>query len=121
MSSIGGTSCDFVRGSLPVLKMRNRMWSVPGLNGYGAMILGSGDSQARITCVGFGTKAAVNVWAAALYAMQGTIVTVVNDHGDTVANCFLNKVSNVAKTPARRPGTTTTTRGEVEITLTRLS
>ncbi len=121
MASIGGTSCTFVRGCAPPMKIEADVWRVAGLNGFGIQQLGYGDAAGKLTAVFYSSDAGVDTWAAALHALQGTIVTVVNDHGDSRGDVFLARLSELVKTSAYQPGTGVTTRGQIEIdTLTTL-
>jgi hypothetical protein len=93
MATVGGLSCDFVRGTGPAKKTRTQTWSVPGLNGYGAKVFGAGDSEGEFVLVKRGTYAAVATWVALIEAMQGTLVAVVNDWGQTTAAFLIEKVT----------------------------
>ena len=115
MSAIGGEPCDIVRGQAPDLKERTKFWQFPGHDSYGAQQLGLGDSAFVFRAVLFGTYAAVLTWARNIYAKQGTIVSVVNDQGTTFTNCLLSSVSPLQTSTAHQPGSSKTTRGELEI------
>lgn len=93
MASVDALSCDLVKGMSGDKKLRTRTWSVPGLNGYGAKVLGRGDSESEFVLVKRGTFAAVMIWVALVEAMQGTLVTVVNDWGQTTTLFLVKKVS----------------------------
>ena len=93
MATVGGLSCDFVRGLSAAKKLRTQVWSVPGLNGYGAKVFGLGDSESEFVLVKRGTFAAVMTWVALIEAMQGTLVAVVNDWGQTTTAFLVQKVS----------------------------
>lgn len=118
MANVGGTYCTFVRGIFPALRQRSRRWSVPGIDGVGIVLLGTGDAGCGLLAVLLGTDAAVQSWAAELQAKQASIVTVVNDRGHSQGNCFLDRVGNCISTPGYVPGTAITTRGEIPIQLT---
>ena len=93
MASIGGLSCTFIRGEVPPMKMRTRSWSTPGINGYGAQKLGLGDAEFELTGIYYGaTRAAVDIWLAAIAGLQGTVVTVVDDWGNSRTGCLLVKI-----------------------------
>jgi hypothetical protein len=113
MATIGGISCSFVRGQAPAKKARVRVWQIPGLNGYGAQVLGLGDSAAEFVAVQFGTYAEVTTWIALVEALQGTLATVVNDFGQSVPLVLVESVSGPEVT--RAIGTGITTRGELLI------
>jgi len=115
MASIGGVSCTFVRGNVPAIREEGEVFRRAGIDGFGIHLTGKGDGVAPLVAVYYGTDALVDAWAASLYALQGSLVTVVNDHGDSVANVFLRRVGNLRKTAAVVPGTATTTRGQIDI------
>lgn len=93
MAGIGGVACDFVRGDLRALKERVEVWSVPGIDGYGAQKLGLGDADFLFTGVIHDTVANVTAWVAAIAALQGTaLVSIVDDWGVTFTNCLITRV-----------------------------
>jgi hypothetical protein len=115
MASIGGTSCTFVKGTLPAQREESEVWRVPGINGYGIALMGLGDSRTELTAVIFDTAANVNSWTATLQLLQGAIGEITNDHGDSYALCYFNRVGNLKKDTIRIPGSATNCRGEVQI------
>lgn len=100
MASVGGLACSIVRGNLTAKKIRTNVWEVAGINGYGAQQAGYGDSPFRVTAVLYSTAAGVQTWANLLAAMQGSVVTIINDWGNTFTGCLLVRVSEPQKTPA---------------------
>ena len=114
MPQIASTPCTFLRGSWPAPKMRSETWTVPGISGYGLQLLGYGDSAFQVTAVLLSNDLGVDLWAAALYAMQGQIVGLVNDFGDATSRAFLQTVGPVEKRAALGPGGITR-RGEIRI------
>jgi len=117
MAGIFGVTCTFVKteeaGCIPsALKMRSDIWQVPGISGWGIFQYGYGDSPFAVKAVFYSNDAGVDVWAASIYALQGTIGSIVDDHGDTYTNCYLLRVSNVRKHTAYATGGVTT-RGEI--------
>jgi hypothetical protein len=115
MANIGLQTCTFVRGIIPVPKLRNMKWEVPGLNGYGLAILGYGDTQFRLAAVVYGTLTSCHAAAIALEQMQGTIVAVATDLGQSSNSIFLESVGGPEIGPWRIPGTNVTHRLEIEI------
>lgn len=117
MASCGGTSCDILRGTAPVQRERVDIWESPGFDGYGAQVTGAGDAQCRFTAIKFGSAAAVNTWVATLQAMQGALVTVINDRGDSYSTILLVKVGNADIRPVigAAGAASATTRGQIEL------
>ncbi len=119
MPNVGAVSCTFVhdrQGSIPAaIRQRSQKWQVAGIDGTGVALLGKGDAAFTVTAVFYSSDAGVDLWAVQLQALQGTIVSILDDHGDAHSNCFLDKVHNVVKTAARQPGSGITTRGEIAI------
>lgn len=113
--SIGGVPCTFVRGTLPAWREESEVWRIPGVDGFGITLLGRGDAETELRAVLFSNNLGVNLWTGQLQALQGQIVAVTNDHGDSYAYCFLTRVGNVAKQAAYMPGTAITTRAELPI------
>ena len=100
MASIGGVSCLYVRRVIPASKLRTRTWVVPGISGYGSKVLGYGDSEWTIEAEFWSNNAGVNIWLASIQALQGSIVSITDDHGDTWLNNLVTDISQPVKTPA---------------------
>ncbi len=115
MTSVGGVTCDLVAGSPPDMATRCDVWEAPGHDGIGWQELGAGDGGGRIVCQRFASAAVVATWAAALRALQGTAVTVINDFGESTGSVFIAEVSQAQKSAWRKPGTSITTRGVVTL------
>ena len=98
MATVGGITCTYVRGHLPDNRQRVRTWAVSGLNGYGAKRTGLGDSEWWIEVEWKSTSTGANTFYAAIEALQGQIVTIVNDWGNTFTNCLVTKVGPPQKT-----------------------
>ena len=95
---------DILRGKPQLLKTRVHTWETPGIDGYGALLLGQGDSGpfdlVSITYQTSNNNAdAVLDWAD---AQQGQLVTIVDDWGDNFAGVtFL--VLHVDSINSKRP------------------
>ena len=101
MATVGGISCHIVRPNAPPLKrQRVATWIVAGLTGIGAHKLGLNDSEWEFELVYFGTDAQCDTWAAAIGALQATIVTIVDDHADTYTGMLIVSMSNPQKSVA---------------------
>lgn len=118
--AIGGISCTLVKGAVGPLRLRSETWQVPGLHGYGVLLLGGGDGEATVRAILLSSGAGVNAWAANLYALQGQIVTIVDETGSVYTSCLVKKVHPVVKTTAYIPGSAVTTRGEIQIEVLRV-
>src|SRR6185295_15630331 len=89
MSSIGAQQFDIMRGPAATLSPRLDIWEVPGLDGYGAQLLGAGNGKRELTTVSYQTN--INNAAAFVLGCRlvvGTVVTVVDDW----ANNFFNQL-----------------------------
>ena len=120
MATIGGVSCDILRGRSGGLKESVEVWEVPGQSGYGAMTLGDKDSPFRYDAIKFDTNANVTTWIAALEALQGTSVSIVDDFGDTLTNMLIQMLGQPDKQAVFMDGATKV-RGQVEIVGVKLS
>lgn len=121
MASIGGITCTFLRGVPPAMKEEAAITRRPGIDGYEIHLTGKGDAQGQLTASFRSSNAGCNTWVNSLQALQGTVVTVVNDHGDTFAGCYLAHVGQPTKSAAYRPGTSITTRADVQIQILRVA
>ena len=102
--SIGGVSCDLVSGRFAALKETIETWRIPGIDGYGAQLLGLGDSSFEFTGVKFGSNATIESWFSDIEALQGNIVSVFDDWGDTYSNLLVTGVSPSTKRVALHQG-----------------
>lgn len=114
MASIGSVGCTFVKGHLPAKKLRVEVWEVPGIDGYGAQTTGYGSSQFEIVAVLYSTIFGASAWADQIESLQGKLVTIIDDLGDSTANCLITNVSAMRITAARAVEGITT-RGEITI------
>ena len=92
MASIGSLTCFRVIGTLPASKMKLAVWTVPGINGYGAQDLGYQDQPFEVVAVFYSNNLGVHVWKNSLDALQGQIVSITDDHGETTANCLITEI-----------------------------
>jgi hypothetical protein len=92
--TIGTVACDFLHGVLPGLKARVQTWSVPGVNGYGAQLLGLGDSDFQLIAVRYGNLSTVGQWEAAIEALQGAVVAISDEFGWHHPRCLIERVQD---------------------------
>jgi len=109
-----------VRGSIPAVRERSEVWQVPGVDGYGVALLGQGDTKFKLLAVSYSSLVGVELWAASLQALQGTIGTVANDLGESWSTCFFERVATPTIRAAYMPGSAITHRAEIEIDAVRL-
>lgn len=115
MAGIGGVSCDMVKGNARGLKQRVEVWQLPGIDGYGAHKVGQGDAEFSFLGIKYDTAANVQSWVAAIEALQGTVVSIVDDWGVTFTPCLIVSVGRPRRMAAVRPGSSYTCRGEIEV------
>lgn len=113
MAGIGGVTCDFVRGASRGLKERVDTWEVPGIDGYGAQLLGGGNAEYRFLGVKLGTSAEIETWVGQIEDLQGQIISVVDDWPVTHTNLLVKGIGAPRKTPAVQPGTSNVARCEM--------
>ncbi len=114
MASIGGIFCTFVRGHCPRPKTRLDLWCVPGTSGFGAQALGRNDSAFAVKAVLYSNAAGLEAWKDSIEALQGTVVSIVNDLGKTRSRCLIAAVSPMRSMAARADGGITQ-RGEMAV------
>lgn len=115
MPSIAAIDCDLVRGVPPEPTERLEIFQSPGVDGYGALKLGTGQSEFDLTAAKYGTLSAVIAWGRSVRALVGTVVSITNDLAEVHENRLIVSASAVEITAARVPGSTTTHRGEVRL------
>jgi hypothetical protein len=113
--SIGSVSCTFVHGYIAASRELSETWHVNGINGWGVMLLGIGDGDFSLEATYYNTSAAVDTWLSSMQNLQGTIVSITNDFGQTVTQRFVERVEP-SKEPAVIPGTSYTHRGVCRVT-----
>lgn len=114
MAQIGTVVCTFVRGHCPRPKMRLMLWTVPGVDGYGAQAVGYNDAPFEVAAVLYSNAVGLEAWKNAMEGLQGTIVSIVNDLGVTRPGCLITKVSPMRSMAVRAAGGITQ-RGEIVI------
>jgi hypothetical protein len=97
MASVGGVSCDYLYGEIPSLKQLTEVYHRPGMNGVGVRKMGSGEGAFQLRAVTFDTEANIVTWIAAVEALVGTIVTVVDVWSDNKTNCLIESVTPAGK------------------------
>jgi len=103
-ASIGGTSCDFVKGWASGQKQRITTWVTPGVNGTAAQKLGTETGRFSFVGIKFGTESAIQTWKTTIEAMKGTTISIVDDRARTFANCFVESVGTVEPMPVIESG-----------------
>ena len=103
MASIGSITCFRVIGTLPVPKMRLAVWTVPGINGYGAQQLGNQDQPFEVLAVIYDTISNCLAFKNDLCGLQGSLQTIVDDLGDSTANCLIAEVGQARMEAAVTP------------------
>lgn len=99
MGSIGTVTFDIIRGLTPAMKTRTETWEVPGIQGYGALRLGEGDAAFELVAVLYcADNATAQTQKGYIENLQGTVVDVTDDFGDTY-NGIVVKHVDVTKTP----------------------
>lgn len=93
MAAIGSVSFDILHGEVPPLAQAVKVFERPGLDGYEAVTEGDRHAGSVLT----GDKLSTNISNANTHIsscmdLQGTIVSVVDDFGVTVANVLVVRV-----------------------------
>jgi len=86
-------ACDFIHGVAPRLTQRAERFQRPGVNGYGAIVLGYGNGQFGYRAVKFASKADVLSWIDSLEDLVGSCVTITDDFECETAHCLLERVT----------------------------
>lgn len=102
MAGVGGIACTFVKGAARGLKDRITLWQSPGRTGYGAHVTARGDAEFHFRAINYHNPGAVEAWARDIEALQGTVVSIVDDWGFTHINCLITRVGPPRMTAAER-------------------
>ena len=111
---VGGVACSRVVGFARPQAERAQVWQVAGVDGYGIHLMGKGDSQNQFRLVYYGTTASCNAWYIGIRNLQGSILQIINEQGETFANQFVQSVGAPQRQTANDLSSTTT-RFEVQI------
>lgn len=101
--TIGGINCSFIHGTPLGKSQRTIVWEVPGVNGYGVMVTGLGDSEFQIEAVYIGAASGLTIWCNSITALKGspiTIVKYVQSTAITYTGAVIRKIGGPAITPA---------------------
>lgn len=100
MASIGGTTCSIIRGPVPGdWQTEVVLFSHPGLDGTGSMLLGKKNEPAVLQAQLFVAEfSSLTTWHRAIRTMTGTLVTVVTDTA-TTTNCLVTQVGKLHYKP----------------------
>lgn len=89
MAAIGGVSCFSVHGPIGDLKERSEVFQHPGFDGFGIQLLGQGDSSFSLIAKQIANIATLTAWKLAIEALQGTVVSVTDDTGESYSSLFV--------------------------------
>jgi len=100
--SVGGVSCDFVRGMIPTLKERVIVYTQPGQDGYGRHNVGKSVGEFTLRIVKHGSVAGVETWEQSICALVGNSsrITIANDIGQSNTNCSVIEAGQAVIEPA---------------------
>jgi len=104
--TIGSLACSRVIGHARPQATRVQTWQIPGVNGYGAHLLGDGNSESQFVAVVYGRDTVVSgvvhlpTWYASLRDIQGTIVTITNEQGIAFSNQLVLEVGDARRQTA---------------------
>jgi len=99
---------DFMRGGLMQNAQRVAFWQQAGVNGFGAHILGLGDSQFQYRLVKHTADVAATIaFKAAFYALKGQLIAVTDDRGETEQHLLIAEHSVPETVTVRKDGAAT--------------
>lgn len=99
MPSIGAVACDLIQGAAEELKEGVITWRTPGYRGVGAQTTGLNVSAFRFIAIKYDVAANVRAWAVSIEALQGDVLTIVDDRGVSHTNLLITKVSQPSELP----------------------
>ncbi len=104
MASVGGVTCDFVRGNSTKLKESLDIYALPGIDGAGAQKLGKSDASFEFTATKLGTANTVESWFRSIEDLQGSVISVTDDWDQVHDKMLVSSVSLGQRTPDQAPG-----------------
>jgi len=116
MASLGAVTVTILRGTPIPTKQRVEAWQVPGINGYGLMTLGLGDAAFDLIAVFYClSNGAAETVKASVAALQGTVITVIDNFGVGFGNVGVIEVGVPVKEPMIYAGYASAVRMQVAI------
>lgn len=106
MASIGGTSCEHIKGTATGAKESLMTWRREGLNGVAAKKMGDEAGIFVFLLVKRDSDANVETWQTAIEAKSATIVDIIDDDAITHSNCMIETVSEMIKFDLLEPPST---------------
>ncbi len=98
--SLGGVACLIIKGIPSGPREVVEFWHDPGFNGFGAQKLGLGDTEFQLELLHIDTSANIDIWIAAVEALQGTLVSLIYDNTEwdkTYSNLLITKITQPVK------------------------
>jgi hypothetical protein len=116
--SLSTVTVNILIGLPPELRTRLEIWQTPGIDGYGAQQLGLGDSDFAMTTVAYcASNDDANTMLKNIAYMQGEVVDIVDNWGDSYLACLVKRVNTTApgtKRPVIYQGNASAVRVEVQ-------
>jgi hypothetical protein len=98
-ATIGAVTVDILRGEPQSLKTRTMTWQTPGVNGYGAMTTGMGDSEFKFRTISYinaGSDPGGAAFCAAAIALQGASpISIVDNFGTSWPQVLIEHIEVV--------------------------
>ncbi len=114
-AKIDTIDCTFLKTKVPRLKKRVEVYQRPAVSGYGSQQLGDGGGEFNILAIKRDTKAVVDQWGEDIETLQGSVVDIIDDWGDTHEAILLHRVSVLIKTRIIVPDVADQVRGVLRI------
>ena len=115
MASVGGISCDMVKGAAETLREQVEVWRQPGVDGVGAQTMGKSEGVSHFLAVIYDTNELVETWANSIRALAGTVGTIIDDWGTSHTNMLIARAGELNKKAAILPGSTMEARASIAI------
>jgi hypothetical protein len=98
---LGDIDIDILHGVIPGLKQVVETWRMRGVAGYGARTDGLGDSEFVVQAIKFIPDADLVDTLTVIEALQGTVITIVDDFRIENSNCLIKKIAQPKVTAAK--------------------
>ena len=98
MASIGGVTVSYLYGEIPAFKQTVAISTRSGLDGFSAVKQGSRGEQFGLRISHYAAdEAAANTFLAAIQALQGDLVTIVDAFAVSTSNVLIEAISQPQK------------------------
>jgi hypothetical protein len=101
---VGTCTCAFVHGLAIPPTADVREFRLPGVDGYGTILLGLLPGQFELAAIGFVDRDEIGTWLGYMAQQKGPIIRILLDTGQVLSGCTVLQFGMPSVRPAVKPG-----------------